>query len=388
VVAEIAFALVLLTGAGLMLRSFRKMRAVELGFRPTNVLTMTVDLPEADYPDAGRMKALYGRILAGLEGRPGIEAAGIVNWRPLGQMKISGDFRGEGVAVPPDIAIADKVTVSPGYFRAMGVRLLRGREFDARDDERGAPVAIVSRTVAERLWPGRDPVGRRISMESNPGPDDWLTVVGEVDDVLQDGITAARGPALYRPYRQVDFPFFLGHLNVVVRSVADPAPVAVAMRRALRDADPNLPVQGLARMSEVVSAATAEPLFQARLLSAFSVLGLLLSAIGVYGLLAYEVAQRRREIGVRMALGARGRRVIAGVLRRTLAMSALGVLLGAAGAVALTRVLRGFLFGVTPTDPLTFAAVALLLVLTGLVAGSLPARRAAHVDPAVVLRAE
>ena len=160
------------------------------------------------------------------------------------------------------------------------------------------------------------------------------------------------------------------------------------MRRAVRAADPSLPVQGIAPMSEVVASTTAESLFQTRLLSAFSLLGLLLSAVGVYGLLAYEVAQRRREIGVRMALGAEGRHVVAGVLRRTLAMSGLGVLLGAAGAVALTRLLRSFLFGVTPTDPLTFAAVAFLLVLTGLVAGSLPSWRAARVDPAAVLRVE
>jgi predicted permease len=349
---------------------------------------MRVDLPQADYPDVGKMKALYSRVLSGLEGRPGVEAAGIVNWRPLGGMKLSGDFGVEGPAVPPDRPQADKVAVSPGYFRAMGVRLLRGREFDERDDERGVPVVIVSRTIAERLWPGRDPIGRRISMEDDPASGDWLTVVGVVDDVLQDGVKQARGAALYQPFQQVAVPFFLSHLNVVVRSVAEPAAVAGAMRRALRAADPGLPVQGIASMSEVVASTTAESLFQTRLLSAFSLLGLLLSAVGVYGLLAYEVAQRRREIGVRMALGAQGRHVVAGVLRRTLAMSGLGVLVGAAGAVALTRLLRSFLFGVTPTDPLTFAAVAFLLALTGLVAGSLPAWRAARVDPAAVLRVE
>jgi predicted lysophospholipase L1 biosynthesis ABC-type transport system permease subunit len=217
---------------------------------------------------------------------------------------------------------------------------------------------------------------------------DWLTVVGVVDDVLQREITGSRDAAIYSPYAQVTTPLFLGHMTYVVRSTASPQAIAGAMRDAVRAADPNLPVHTVASMDELVASMTREPQFQTWLLATFSAIALLLAAVGVYGVLAYGVAERRFEIGVRMALGARASDIMASVLRRSLLIAAAGVLLGAVGAIATTRALRGYLFQVAPTDPLTFAAGAALLTATALLAGWLPARRAAGVEPAAVLKAD
>jgi putative ABC transport system permease protein len=217
-------------------------------------------------------------------------------------------------------------------------------------------------------------------------PKQWLTVVGVVEDVLQRAITDQRGAAIYQPYTQMDNTFFLGHMTFVVRSQASPEAIGPALRAVIRAADPNLPVQNIARMDELVSSMSSEPLFQTRLLALFAVIALALSAVGVYGVLAYAVTQRRFEIGIRMALGARARDVMTSILARTFALTLPGILLGALGAFALTRLLKTFLFGVTPTDPLTFGAVALLLSVTAAFAGWLPARRAARVDPLTALR--
>jgi predicted permease len=388
VLGQIALALILVTGAGLMLRSFRNMRAVELGFVPANVLTMTVDLPASTYPGAAQMTALHDRVLEGLVASPVVAAAGAVNWRPFGTMLVSGDF---GVEDGPDLPSgywADKLAVSPDYFPAMGIRVLHGRTFtDA--DRAGAPgVVIVSRSLADRFWPVGDAVGKRLSMSGDPGRRDWLTVVGVVEDVLQREITGARAASIYSPYAQVTSSFFLDHMTYVVRSNANQQEVAVAMRDAVRAADPNLPVHTVASMDDLVASMTHQPRFQTWLLGTFSLVALLLAAVGVYGVLAYAVAQRRFEIGLRMALGARASHVIAGVLRRSLLMTGAGVLLGAAGALVLTRALRSYLFQVTPTDPLTFVAGAIVLSVIALVAGWLPARRASRVEPATVLKAE
>jgi predicted permease len=387
VVVEIALTLVLLGGAGLMLRSFDNMRAVELGFVPSNVYSMTVDLPVSDYGDVAAMHALYDRVLDGLAHRPAIEAAGVVNWMPMGAMSITGSLRVEGRPDGPGFTVT-KLAVSENYFLAMRIPLLSGRTFSAADDEGAPGVLVISRSVAERLWPGQDALGRRLALSDRPSPGEWLTIVGVVDDVLQQDLTAPRAAAVYQPYGQVTRPFFLDHANFVVRSTAQPSMVRSALRDALRAADPNLPASSLMAMQETVDAATHGPRFQARLLLTFSLLALVLSAVGVYGVLAWAVTRRRAEIGIRMALGARSSDVARRILGRTCVLTFAGLLIGAAGALALTRVLEQFLFGVTPTDPLTFAAVTTLLCLTALLAGWLPARRAARVDPATALRAD
>ena len=387
VMAQIALALILVTGAGLMIRSFRNMRAVDLGFAPANVLTLTVDLPGSRYGAAAEMQLLHDRVLQGLEGIPGVDAAGAVNWRPLGRMSLAGDFEVDGGPVRSDGYWADKMAVSPDYFRALGIRLLQGRFFNSSDDAGAAGVVIVSRTLADRFWPERAALGRRISMW-NSEPKDWLTVVGVVEDVLQREITGERGAALYQPYAQVSNTFFLGHMTYVVRSQAAPRAIAPALRSAIRTADAYLPVQNIASMDELIADMSTEPLFQTRLLAIFALIALALSAVGVYGVLSYMVAQRRFEIGIRVALGARTTDVMTSVLARTCALTLPGILLGATGALAVTRLLKTFLFGVTPTDPLTLSTVALLLCLTAVVASWLPARRAARVDALTALRSD
>jgi putative ABC transport system permease protein len=387
VISEIALALVLLTGAGLMVKSFLRMRAVDPGFRTENILTMTVDLPDSTYQTATEIQAFDRSLLAKLSNLPGAIAAGAVNWMPLQTFLVQGDFHLDGGRkMPPDFLVA-KPAVSPDYFRVMGIRMLGGRGFTEQDNSGAPSVAIISKSVARTLWPGENPVGMRISMEDNPKQKDWLTIVGVVDDVRQQRLTDQPQPAIYQPYQQVTRPFFLSHMSFVIRTAAKPQSVAAAMRSALHDVDKNQPVS-ISAMTDLSDAATAETWFQTRLISIFSLLALFLAAIGIYGVLAFAVTERTREIGIRMALGAQKGDITRMLLNRSLGLVMVGLLLGGCGAFVLTRVLAKFLFEVKPTDPSTFLSVAALLAATGLIAGLLPARRATRVDPVVALRWE
>jgi predicted permease len=396
VVSEIALALVLLAGAGLMLKSFSRIRAVDPGFRPENVLTMTVDLPGLSafrfgqggsvYQTTAQIQAFHTRVLGKLSTLPGVMAAGAVNWLPLRSWLIRGDFHLEGGRPLPPHYIVDKPVVSPDYFRVIGIPLLSGRGFTELDNNSAPGVAVVSQAVARAIWPGEYPIGKRITMEDHPKPRDWLTIVGVVGDVKQQGLTKKPDPAIYQSYNQAVRPFFVSHMTFVVRTAANPSSVAAAMRGALQEVDKDQPVQSIATMSDVISTTTAEPLFQARLIAVFSILALLLSGVGIYGVLAYSVTERTREIGIRMALGAAKADIARMVFHRSLTLVTAGVALGLAGAVAVTRVLGAFLFDVKPTDPATFVMVATLLAVVALLAGLLPARRAARVDPLVALR--
>jgi putative ABC transport system permease protein len=268
----------------------------------------------------------------------------------------------------------------------MGIRLRRGREFTAQDVVSSPGVVIVSQSVADKLWPGADAVGQRISMKDVPGPGDWLTVVGVVDDVGQTSIDTRRDAAIYQPIQQLTQTFFLQHVSFVVRTSGDPASLVPAMRQAMHDVDPNQPIGSIGTMESAISATVAEPLFQARLIAVFSVFALVLAAIGIYGVVAYSVAERTHEIGIRVALGAGRGNVVGMVLRRLFVLLVPGVVVGIAGALATTRVLASLLFEVRPNDPATLAAVALLLAAVAAVAGLVPARRASRVDPLVALR--
>ena len=386
VVSEIALALVLLTGAGLMLKSFMRMRAVDPGFRTENILTMTVDLPDASYPTVLAIQAFDSSILTKLSNLPGVVAAGVVNFMPLQPDLIQGDFTLDGGRkLPRDYNVA-KPDVSPDYFRVMGIRFLKGRGFTDQDNGSAPGVVIISQSVARTLWPGQDPIGQRLTMEDEPKPKDWLTIIGIVDDVRQR-LTGRPLPAIYQPYRQVTRPFFLSHMSFVVRTAEQPQSVAAGMRGVLHDVDKYLPVS-IAALTDLADASTAETWFQARLISTFSILALLLAAIGIYGVLAYAVTERTREIGIRMALGAKKSDVAFMLLKRALLLVMAGVAIGGCGSLVLTRVLSKFLFEVKPNDPATFLSVAAILALTGMIAGLLPAQRATRVDPVVALRSE
>lgn len=388
VVAEVALALVLLTGAGLLLRSLRHVLSVDPGFDRRDVVTATVDLPDSSYRGAVEMRAFHQRVLAQLGTLPGIEAVGAVDWMPFGDEWARGDFQMEpGYHRPPGFDVF-KPVVSPGYFAAMGIRLLRGRAFSEHDSAGSPGVIIVSESVARSLWPGENPIGRRISMDEHPAPTDWLTVVGVVADVRQAQLTDAPSPAIYQPYTQSGSTFFLGHMSFVMRTPSSPAALAPTVRAIFHRIDPDQPVQSIAAMSDAIAGTIAEPRFLAQVIGAFSLMALLLSAIGLYGVLAFSIAERTREIGIRMAMGASSVAVVRMVLRRTLLLAGTGVLIGSFGALGVTRVLRTFLFEITPTDPATFIAVAVFLLAVALVAGLLPARRAYSVDPLVALRYE
>lgn len=387
VVSEIALALMLLTGAGLMLKSFMRMRTVDPGFRTENILTMTVDLPDSTYPATPAIQAFHAQILEKLSNLSGVVASGAVNWMPLKPNLVRGDFHLEGGRRLPRGYIVAKPAVSPDYFRVMGIRLRRGRLFTEQDNSTAPGVAVVSQSVMNTLWPGEDPIGKRLTLEDNAKPKDWLTVVGVVDDIRQQSLADQPQPAIYQPLHQVTRPFFLSHMSYVVRTVQKPQSIAAASRGVLHEVDTGQPVE-IAALTDLVDANIAETWFQARLISTFSILALFLAAIGIYGVLAYAVTERTREIGIRMALGAKKSDITFMLLKRTLLLVVAGVVLGGCGALVLTRVLGKLLFEVKSDDPATFLFVAAILAITTLVAGLLPARRATRVDPVVALRWE
>jgi putative ABC transport system permease protein len=387
VTAEIALAVIVLTGAGLLIRSFVLLRSVPTGFESQKVLEMHVVFATDVYRTPQQLRDFHSALLAKIGRLPGIEAAGAANWLPFTNI-VSGDFYAEGQ--PENVGHFDVVKpgVSEDYFRAMGIHLLRGRFFDARDDARALPVAIVSKSVADRAWPGADPIGRRVTLEDHPAPDDWLTVIGIVDNVNQSNLREPRPPAVYQPLAQVKRYVFLSNLNYIVRTHADPRAVAALLRGTIRDLDPNQPIERIASMDDLLDLSVAEPRFQSTVLGAFAGFSLLLAAIGIYGMMAYSVAVRRREIGIRVALGATPADVRALILSRSAALASIGVAIGIAGALALTRVLKSLLFEIKPTDPATLISVVALLAAAGIAAAWIPARGAARVDPAIALRHE
>jgi putative ABC transport system permease protein len=387
IIGETAMAVVLLTGAALLVRSFSRLLEVDPGFRPENVLSMSVALPEPIYQTPRQMNAFYDSVLERLNTQPGVAAAGLINWRPLGQMLLRGSVSIQPRAPGRDEVYASKILVSPGYFRAMGIPLRRGRAFTAADREDSPPVVIISERLARRLWKDQDPVGQRLDADL-PGIAPWVTVVAVVGDITQSSLAEEPPPALYLPYRQVENTYFLPMMSFVVRTRSDPSAMAEVLRQSVTEADPNIPVYQIDTMEQVIRSSVAEPRFRTLLLGVFSARALALSAIGIYGVISYSVATHVREIGVRLALGARARDVTTLFVKRGLGLTVAGLALGVAGALPLTRLISSMLFTVTPTDPLAFTAALVVLAAAALLASYVPARRAAAVDPAVALRDE
>ena len=349
VVGEIALALVLLTGAGLLLRSFDRMRSVDLGFDPRNTLAVTVDLPSTRYrnaaDDAGVPLARAREPRR--DSRRRRRGCDQLAYRSAARC-IVGDFKIENGPEFPKGYIVDKISVSPGYFRAMGIRVERGRDFTSDDRASGAgrgdPQPFGRRQVLARRAAA---IGKRISMSDTPTPADWLTVVGVVNDVVQNDVKSNPDAASYVPIEQTNSQFFLGHVTFVLRPKADAvdAPIASAASMCVRDADPNLAIETVTPMTDLVAQTTREPRFQSRMLLTFSLAALALAMIGIYGVLSYGVAQRQQEIGVRIALGATPGEVMRMVIRRTTVLAIPGIVVGLAASFALTRVLGRFLFG-------------------------------------------
>jgi putative ABC transport system permease protein len=384
VVAEIAVSVVLVASAGLLVRSFVELTRVHPGFSPGQVVSARISAPERAYSEPDRVRGFYGGLLERVAGLPGVTHVGAVNPLPLRDplngmaIRVQGQFEDMRNALPS----ADHYQmVTPGYLRTMGIALVSGRDITDADRAGTEPVILVSESIAREFWPGESAIGKKLGY---PWPSPWLTIVGVVGDVKHDSLSSTRTLALYRPFAQAPIP----SMTVVMRTTADPGVIANLLRATVRELDPNVPVSDVAAMDHVLSSAMARPRFAAILLTAFSAVAMMLGAIGIYGVIAYAVSQRTREIGVRMALGATPRDALWMVLRRGVWLTIAGLVVGTVAALGATRLLGGLLYGVSPTDPVTFAGVAVMLAGVAVLACYIPARRATRVDPAMALRAE
>ncbi len=390
VAGQIAMTLVLLIGAGLLVHSFVRLTSVSPGFESSGrdgvVQTVRVTLPERFADEPARIHVFTRDVLDRVRHLPGVASASLINSMPFGRMFIQGDFEIEGKPKPAFPAGAPKIEA--GYFETMGIPMLAGREFTAQDTASAPKVAIISERIQREYFPAgpMDALGRGVRVEF--GSPEWLTVVGVAADVRQMGLDRDVQPMIYVPFQQEQAEPFLLRFVAFVARTSTPGRVVEGIRADIRRAAPDLPIQSTVTMDEAVAASVATPRFRTVLLALFAAAAMLIATCGLYGLMAYAVTQRRREIGVRMALGATRRDVVRLVLARALRVVVAGLVVGLAGAAGVTRVLQRFLFGVTPTDPIAFTAVTLLLLAVGLTAAWLPARRAARVDPLSALRAE
>lgn len=385
IVSEVALALVLVIAAGLLVQTFLRLLRADGGFNPSRALTFEISLPPAAYSDNDRIVAVYHRVLEKLQSLPGIDSAGIGETTPL-----SG--AGESTAIrlfdrpsdPKARPFANYAYVSPGYFAAAGTSILRGRDFLESDTATSGLVAIVNSAFARRFFSGEDALGKHIGV---PIVRDPMTVVGVVADSKHVSLRETTLPEMYVPYTQKPWSSMLT-LHVAVRTKMDPVPITETIRDAVRSIDPGLPIAHVATLQNALSDSMAQPRFAMLALAAFGGLALLLASIGMFGVISYSVAQRTREIGVRMALGARRGAVLAMVIGQALRLAAIGIAVGVVAALAVTRLMSSFLYGVRAADPLTFAAVSALLAAVVLAASFIPARRAARVDPIIALRHE
>ncbi len=384
VITEIALAFILLVGAGLLIRSFRAVVDIDPGFNPHHVLTLSVPLPQASYPDQMSQSRFYENALARVNAVPGVQAAAAVFRLPLVGLATA-IFTVQGKPMPNGTEPnADYRTISQHYFRAVGIQLLQGREFNEHDTVAAADAVIVNEELARRHWPGENAVGQRLQIALEKTR--WREVVGVVGNAKLSGLDAKVDPAIYVPLAQNSWPNALRSNSLVVRTDADPQSVAATIRQELRAIDPALPITQMRTLEEIIDESLAPRRFNMVLLLVFAAVAGVLAVIGIYGVMSYNVAQRTNEIGVRLALGAQPSDILKLVIGDGAKMTAAGVLLGLVGAFGLTRLMTGLLFGVRAADPLVFTLIALVLALTALVAMYLPARRAAQVNPVTALK--
>ncbi len=391
VVCEMAACVVLLTGAGLLIRSFARLQSVNPGFQPDHVLTMQLSLPETRYSGL-KVGLFYSQLVERLQALPGVRSAGIARKVPLSSgadASLNFIVENRPVEASAEQPRAKYRAVSAGYFEALGIPLIRGRYFDRTDGQKTPGVALINDTLARRFWPNEDPLGKRIQA----GFDDsiWCTIVGIVADVKQAGLDAVANGETYYHYLQVPPPlmgFVEGTMTVVLRTNSDPASMVASARGEVQNMDPDLAVFNVKTMEALVDGSLAQPRFRTTLLGTFASVALMLAAIGLYGVIAYSVAQRINELGVRMALGAQKSDVLKMVMGQGALLAAAGIGIGLVVAFGVMRVISKLLFGVNATDPLTFVATAALILVMALAASAIPALKAIKVDPVVALRYE
>jgi putative ABC transport system permease protein len=387
VIAEISLALVLLVGAGLLINSFLRLSNVEPGFKPENLLTVEVVPQQNKYDTVEKRAAFYSEMLERIGALAGVESAGVITNLPLTFKGNNASFTVEGRPEPPpdQVPIAATRAISPDYLRTMSIQLMSGRGFTRQDINDRAEVAIISETMARTYWPGEEAVGKRIKIGRYNSTSPWVTIIGVAANVRQFELETETRPLLYLPYTQVGY-FAPRHL--VVKTAGEPLGFVAAVREAVWSVDRDQPVSNVSTMETIVSESLAGRRLTMLLLGIFAGLALLLAAVGIYGVISYAVAQRTHEIGIRMALGASSRKVLGLVVGDSLKLIAIGVGLGLAAAFFLTRYMRSLLYGVSETDPVTFAVIPVLLAAVALAASYIPARRATRVDPMVALRHE
>ena len=386
VIAEMALAVVLLTGAGLMIRSFLKIYATDTGVNPKNVLVMRLMLPDAKYPKPDDKISFHDRLKAKLDALPGVEASAISITMPTGG-SMSFPYELEH-AQPVDEKLRPSISllvISPDYFRVMDLRIVQGRAFSDSDSAAAPPVAIVNRRFVERFWRGEEPVGKRLRIFNDGKPEPWLTVVGVAPNVLQNGVAVKEfDPLVYVPYRQRTMP----DMALMARTRVPPSTLASAFRQATQAVDEDMPLYNLRTLEERLAINYWEQGVFGSLFSIFAGIALVLASVGLYAVIAQSVSQRTQEIGLRMALGASARNILRMVFRQGMLQLAIGLIVGIAGAVGVTRFLGSLLVLVSPTDPVTLASVAAVLGLAAALGCFVPARRATRVDPLVALRHE
>jgi putative ABC transport system permease protein len=390
VIGELALTLALLIGAGLLIKSFLRLRAVELGYDPENVLTMMIQLNSSNYPPGSpQQKAYYQELLARVKALPGVEGVAISTGLPFTGISGRGPLTIEGRPPVHDSLkpLMEMNEISHDYFRAMGMRLRSGRAFTERDDETTPPVAIINETLARRYFPGEDPLGKRI-LAGYPSSSRAWTIVGVAPDVKRYGLEGEVRPEFYRPYLQEAGALGFVPVKLEARTAGDPLGLAAAVRQQALAIDHDQPVFSMMTMERRLAESVAPRRFQMLLFGVFAVVALVLAAVGIYGVISHSVGRQTHEIGIRMALGARPRDVLSMVIRQGMSLALAGVAVGLAAAFALTRLMASLLFDLKATDPATFAGVSLLLAGVALLATYLPARRATKVDPIVALRHE
>jgi putative ABC transport system permease protein len=389
VLSEVALTLVLLIGAGLMINSFLRLQSIDPGFNPDNLLTMRVDLPGSKYAALHQRSMFYEQVLRNVESLPGVRSAGVISRLPLASQGGSVGLTIEGQLAPRagEEQGANYRVISPSYFRTMGTPLLKGRDFSEQDTREAPRVVMINQAMARRYWPDKDPIGKRLKLGRVSSNNPWLTVVGVVGDLRQFELSTKPRPEIYLPYAQLHM-FWAAPRALVVRTASDPMGVVAVVRGEIWAVDEDQPVSNIMSMEQVISESVAKPRLYSVLMGLFGAVALVLAAIGIYGVISYTVSQRTHEIGIRMALGAQPRDIFRLVVGQGMGLVLIGVGIGLAASLALTRFLESMLFGVSATDPATFAGVTLLLAAVALLACYIPARRATKVDPLIALRYE